>query len=72
MIPPAALAVIEAAYEDARRRGENAHRARQRAAHALERDGWTIAPARQSKGRQTPTQHAASGSVEPLPTTFAA
>jgi hypothetical protein len=44
VIPPAAVAVLAAAYEDAQRRGHDPHRAAQQAARELRRAGWTIAP----------------------------
>lgn len=66
MIPDAALAVIEAAYEESQRRGETARRYRQRAARELRRAGWTIAPtgtlsaAHTPAGRRAETVHRTS------------
>jgi hypothetical protein len=59
VIPDAALAVIEAAYEESQRRGETARRYRQRAARELRRCGWDITPTGVATGRQTPAQRAA-------------
>lgn len=59
MIPDAALAVLEAAYTESQRRGEDGRRYRQRAARELRRAGWTITPTGTPSGRQTGTQRAA-------------
>jgi hypothetical protein len=54
MIPPAAIAVLAAAIEDATRRGEAPARAAQRAAQALNVQGWTITPRTPQNGAQRP------------------
>jgi hypothetical protein len=59
MIPPAAAAVIAAAYEDAQRRGETPARAAQRAVRELRRAGWTITPLGHQFAPQTGVQRAA-------------
>jgi hypothetical protein len=59
VIPDAALAVIEAAYEESQRRGETARRYRQRAARELRRAGWTITPTGTARAPQTGAQRAA-------------
>jgi hypothetical protein len=59
MIPDAALAVIEAAYEESQRRGETARRYRQRAARELRRAGWDLVPTGTTTGRQAATHAAA-------------
>lgn len=59
MIPDAALAVIEAAYDESQRRGEDARRYRQRAARELRRAGWDITPTGTVRTPQTGAQAAA-------------
>ncbi|MFE1845193.1 hypothetical protein [Streptomyces sp. NPDC059515] len=53
--PPAAVAVIRAALEDATAAEllHHPHAAAQRVSHALEHAGWTIGPTHPENGRQT-------------------
>lgn len=59
MIPAAALAVVAAAHEDARRARGGTRYAATLAVKALTDAGWTIAPSGAPPGRQTGTQDAA-------------
>jgi hypothetical protein len=59
VIPAAALAVVAAAHEDARRAHGSTRYAATLAAKALTDAGWTIAPSAPLPGRQTGTQDAA-------------
>lgn len=60
MIPPAAVAVLRAAYEDATRRAHTPRQAAQAAARALRRAGWTITPTGGENAPQAGTQSPAA------------
>lgn len=60
MIPPAAVAVIAAAIEDATRHGHGPQEAAQAAATALRSAGWTITPTGVENGPHTATQEFAT------------